>query len=80
MYLHGRVADAEAALQAACRLEPDNDQFLLALALFYERYARYAEAADVARRLLRLRPQDPQYEQLRTMLEEKQGAAAGRPE
>jgi Flp pilus assembly protein TadD len=80
LYLHGQVAQAEAALQAACRLEPDNDQFLLALALFYDRYERYAEAADIVRQLLRLRPQEPQYEQLRAMIEEKQGAAGRRPE
>ena len=71
LYLHGDQQKAEAALRAACRLEPDNDQFLYGLVLFFHKYQRYDEALAGVDRLLNLRPQDPRYRQLRDMIREE---------
>ncbi len=46
LYLNGEQQAAEQALQAACQLEPDNDQFLYALVLFFDKYERYEEAGQ----------------------------------
>jgi Flp pilus assembly protein TadD len=71
LYLNGEQEQAEQALQAACRLEPDNDQFLYFLVLFFDKYERYDEALEAVGRLVRLRPNEPSYAQLRDMIVEK---------
>ena len=42
LYLHDQPAEAEKALRSACALEPDNDQYLYALVLFFDKYSRDA--------------------------------------
>jgi len=74
--LNGVAKEAEQALSRACDLEPDNDQFAFALALFYEKYQRYSEARKTAEKLLRLQPKNPQYQQL---LDRIKQAASGAP-
>ena len=71
LYLNGEQEKAEQALRAACRLEPDNDRFLYFLVLFFDRYERYDEALEAVDRLVRLRPNEPSYVQLRDLLGEK---------
>lgn len=68
-YLNGDAEGAEGALRRACELEPNNDQFLFVLALFYEKFHRIAEARDAVAQLLKLQPQNPQYLQLRQRLD-----------
>jgi len=63
-YLNGDADAAEKALLHACELEPDNDQFLFALALFYEKFQRTAQALDIVKKLLKMQPRNPQYGQL----------------
>ncbi len=63
-YLAGQTDAAEKALRRACELEPNNDRFLFALAMFYEKYERRAEALSAAARLLKMQPTNPQYRQL----------------
>ena len=55
-YLHGQFKDAERALQRAAHLDDDNPQFLLALALFYQKTERWPEAQHFAERLNRVSP------------------------
>ena len=55
LYLNGEQQAAEQALRAAATLEPDNDQFLYALVLFFDKYERYEEARQTAEQLLQLR-------------------------
>ena len=74
LYLNGEQQAAEQALQAACQLEPDNDQFLYALVLFFDKYERYDEAQQAINRLLQLRPDQPEYLQVRDMIAEKRDA------
>jgi Flp pilus assembly protein TadD len=71
LYLNGEEEKAEQALRAAWRLEPDNDQFLYALVLFFDKFNRFDEAMDGVDQLLKLRPNEPQYLRLREMIQEK---------
>jgi len=64
LYLNGDREEAERVLASACRLEPDNDQFLLALVLFHQKYKRYDIALENARRLVALRPENAQYAEI----------------
>ncbi len=72
LYQNGMLDQAEQALRAACRLEPDNDQFLFFLAVFLDNYHRYDEALETVDRAVQLRPRDPQYLQLRNAIRAKQ--------
>jgi tetratricopeptide (TPR) repeat protein len=71
LHLHKRPEQARKALEKACELEPDNDQFLFALALFYDHYKQYDKALDCISRALRLRPGSPNYEHVRNELRTK---------
>ena len=65
LYLHRRFDEAEQALQKANALEPNNPQFLLGLALFYKERNEAKQALQFAEQLLKLRPQDRMYQQVR---------------
>lgn len=65
LYLHDQPGEAEKALRSACALEPDNDQYLYALVLFFDKYSRHDEARDTLNKLLKLAPHNPEYLQLR---------------
>ena len=71
LYLNGDKDQAEEALSAACRIEPNNEQFLFALVLFYDKYERFREALEGIDRLLKMRPTDRQYLGLQAELERK---------
>jgi Flp pilus assembly protein TadD len=71
LYLHDQPVEAEKALQAACVLEPDNEQYLYALVLFYDKYARHDEARGTLDKLLQLAPNHPDYLRLRDELDQK---------
>jgi Flp pilus assembly protein TadD len=64
LYLHDQLEEAETALRKAAELEPNTPDFLLALALFYQKQQRFGEALELARRLVSLRSNDPSYQQL----------------
>ncbi|MCO6459317.1 MAG: tetratricopeptide repeat protein, partial [Pirellulaceae bacterium] len=64
LYLDGQLAAAEGPLRRASELEPTVPDFLLALALYYQKLERTAEAIEVTERLLQLEPRDPSYRQL----------------
>jgi tetratricopeptide (TPR) repeat protein len=65
LYLHRRFDEAEQALQKANAVEPNNPQFLLGLTLFYKELNRRNQALQFAEQLLKLRPQDRMYQQIR---------------
>jgi Flp pilus assembly protein TadD len=71
LYLTGDHGAAEQALREACRLDPENDEFLQALVLFLDRHERYDEALQGAERLLEMRPRDPQYRRIQESIEHK---------
>jgi tetratricopeptide (TPR) repeat protein len=88
-YLLGDYDEAELALSTACRLAPQNYEYLMALALLQER--RYELTGDSAqldaavaslKRLHALRPSDPRAEQILSRLLEtrraKEAAAGAR--
>ena len=70
LYLHGRPAEAEQALRAACAWNRTTTSSS-ALALFLDKYARYDEALEVVERALKIMPDHPEYVQVRDMLNEK---------
>ncbi|QDV68315.1 photosystem I assembly protein Ycf3 [Rosistilla carotiformis] len=64
LYLQG---DAEAGLeriQKAVELEPENEQFLLALVLLLQKLERIDEARAACERLIQRSPNNPQYQNL----------------
>jgi predicted CXXCH cytochrome family protein len=64
LYLLGQFEQAEVALQAACRLEPQLPDYRLTLTLFYQRLERWDDALLNAAELCQLRPQDLSYQNL----------------
>jgi tetratricopeptide (TPR) repeat protein len=65
LYLQGWEKDAEAALTKAAELEPRTPDFLLALALLYQKQQRFDKAVPLADKLVVLRPENTMYVQLR---------------
>jgi len=63
-YLLGLTDEADKALNRAVELEPNNPDFLFALVLFYQKFERHADAIPIARRLVKLRPDDRQFQAL----------------
>ncbi len=61
LYLHRRLDEAETALLAAHRLEPNEPQFLFGVVLYYKQLRQYDKAISFAERLVELRPQNPMY-------------------
>jgi predicted CXXCH cytochrome family protein len=64
LYLHGRLDEAEKELVEAARLEPNIPDFVLAVALLYQKQNRIDAAIKYAKRVVELRPDDPSYQQL----------------
>lgn len=64
LYLHGRLDEAEKELTAAVAASPQTPDFVLGLALLYQKQNRIPEAIRQTERLLQLRPNDPSYQQL----------------
>ena len=79
LYLTGDHAAAERALREACRLDPENDQFLQAMVLFLDRHERYDEALQGAQQLLEMRPGNPEYLRIREMIEHKRRPGRSAP-
>jgi cytochrome c-type biogenesis protein CcmH/NrfG len=77
LYLHRRFDEAEQALQKANALEPNNPQFLLGLALFYKERNEAKRALPFAEQLLKLRPQDQMYQQIRDEIRALPPASSG---
>jgi Flp pilus assembly protein TadD len=75
LYLHDQREEAEVALQRAVELDPDNDQFVFALALFYEKYKQYDLALRYADKLLALQPDAEDYRGFRNRLREQAARA-----
>ena len=76
MYLRGNLDKAEESLVRAAELEPNTPDFAFALALLYQKQKRFDEALQRCEQLLRLRPDDRSFQQLRQALQnEKQNAA-----
>ena len=72
LYLRGALVEAEAALKRAAELEPNTPDFALALTLLYQKQQRFDEAIERCDDLLRLRPEDRSYQQLRQTLQAQQ--------
>jgi len=79
LYLHDRLAEAEQALRKACELEPNTPDFVLGLALLYQKLGRYADAIDLVKRLIALRPDDPSYPRLLSDLRQQADASRSKP-
>ena len=62
---------AEAALRTAVDLEPDNLDFLTALAEFYLKRAQFDQAAPVAERMMAVAPENPIGARLRDFIEKR---------
>jgi tetratricopeptide (TPR) repeat protein len=75
LYLQGKLDQAEAALRRAAELEPNAPEFVLGLALLYQKLERWPEAVDYAERVLKLRPEDASYRQLVRELQQQSQAA-----
>ena len=75
-YLLGREREAEASLKQALVIEPESTQFLLMLALLYEKQKRWALARKTTESLLRLDRYNPTYRQ---MLENYRAAGRRKP-
>ena len=58
LYLQQQLPQAEQALEKAYRLEPNQVQFAMALALFHQRLQNWNRAEAMARRWLELSPSD----------------------
>ena len=76
LYLHDQLAEAEAALAKAARLEPNTPDFVLALALLYRQQKQFDKALEKIERVLQLRPDDPGYQQLLYEVRQERDAAA----
>ncbi|MEO1994135.1 MAG: tetratricopeptide repeat protein, partial [Planctomycetaceae bacterium] len=63
-YLLGRESEAETSLKQAIVLEPQSTQFLLMLALLYEKQERWPRARKTTESLLQLEPYNPTYQQM----------------
>lgn len=68
LYLSGDEDNAAIALQRAIESEPNIPEFTLGLALLFQKQERFTEALTLAENLLRLRPQNPTYQQLHAAL------------
>ena len=55
LYLHGRLDEAEKELVEAARLSPNTPDFVLAVALLYQKQGRIDEAIKYAKALVELR-------------------------
>lgn len=64
LYLHGDVDEGLTRLQKAVDLEPENEQFLLAVVLLLQKLQRIDDAKVVCQKLLDLAPNNPQYRNL----------------
>jgi tetratricopeptide (TPR) repeat protein len=81
LYLQRRLADAEAALRAAHRLDPNDPQYLLGLVLFCKEVDRIDEAAVLAAELVKLRPDDAMFRQvLHEIRQQQSGKPASVPQ
>ena len=68
-YLLGRLDEAQASIEEACRLAPHSYDYRLLLTLLYEKLARYRQAIESARILLDLRSDDPVAKEILRRLE-----------
>jgi predicted CXXCH cytochrome family protein len=64
LYLHGRLDEAEKELLEAARLSPNTPDFVLAVALLYQKQNRLDLAIEYTKRVVELRPDDASYQQL----------------
>lgn len=71
LYLQGRLDDAQAELREAVRLAPNTSDFVLALALLYQKLNRLDDAIQQVKRLNEIRPEDPTFKQLLAELQQQ---------
>jgi tetratricopeptide (TPR) repeat protein len=76
LYLHDEREEAEIALKRAVDLEPESDQFLFAVVLFYQKYKQYDQALSYADKLIALRPDVQNYRDFRNQLRKEADQAA----
>ena len=63
-YVLGKMDEAEQSLVKACELAPDDQHFLMSLALFFHKLARWDDALQRAEQLLKMQPRNPTYRQI----------------
>lgn len=64
LYLQGQREEAELALVRAHELEPQNEQFVLVLTLFYQQIGNLEKAREFGRLLFELAPRNPRYQEI----------------
>jgi Flp pilus assembly protein TadD/ssDNA-binding Zn-finger/Zn-ribbon topoisomerase 1 len=79
LYLQGDANAAEVALRRAVALEPTTPEFVLGLALFFQKVGKWPEALDYVDRLRKLRPEDATYRQLAREILQARDAASTTP-
>jgi tetratricopeptide (TPR) repeat protein len=72
-YLNGDEAEAEKSLLRALELEPNTSEFVLMLALLYQKQQRWPESLSYAKRLIELQPNDPSYQKLLQDIRQRRG-------
>lgn len=77
LHLAGRVEEAQERLELAYELDPEESQFVLGLALLYERRGQWPKAIEMGERLVEMVPEDETYQALLKRI--KDGQTAGRP-
>ncbi|MEZ6089987.1 MAG: tetratricopeptide repeat protein [Pirellulaceae bacterium] len=70
IYLDGQVEEALTHLRNAVALEPENESFLTALILLLQKLEQTEEATNLAKRLIELAPDNPQYVEILRSLEQ----------
>ncbi len=73
LYLVGNVKEAEAPLRRAWELDPENNDYLLALATYYHEFGPLDRALELAKELARREPQNLGYQKLVQEIEAKLG-------
>lgn len=68
-----RIKDAELAFRNALKIDPDSEPNLYALAVLYFQHNQLQKAQVLADRLAKLRPENPQYQQLRSEINRRKG-------
>jgi tetratricopeptide (TPR) repeat protein len=71
----GRPAEAEKAFKAAFELQPGSTDYLHALAILYTQQGRWPQAVACAEQLVRMRPNEPQFQQFLAEVRRLQQAA-----
>ncbi len=77
LYLLGDEAQAVTELEEACRLSPNSPDFVMALALLYQKHQRFVDAIEQMERVVELRPDDDSAQQVLRDLHRQQFDSGG---